>query len=201
MKPFLAITVLFITVAMGPLEAPGDPTAGKTRSATCAACHGADGNSTHPDWPKLAGQSAQYLMKQLSDYKAGARSDPLMSALAAPLTDADIADLVNFYALQTRTVGSATPALVASGERIYRGGNRGTGIPACMACHGPRGAGNPTAAVPALGGQHAAYTAKQLRAFKSGERANDPNSMMRMIAERMSDEEIEAVADYISGLH
>ncbi len=201
MKTFLKITALLVITTLGVAEAGGDPTAGKAKSVACAACHGTDGNSTNPVWPKLAGQNAQYLLKQLADFKAGERIDPMMSPMATSLTEADIADLASFYASQSITVGSAKPDLVAAGERIYRGGNRATGVAACMACHGPRGVGNPAAKYPALGGQHAAYTAKQLRAFKSGERANDPNSVMRAIAARMNDEEIDAVAAYVSGLH
>jgi cytochrome c553 len=175
--------------------------AGKAKSAACAACHGVDGNSTNGEWPKLAGQGARYLEKQLLEFKAGKRVNAIMSGQAAPLSEVDIADLAAYYASQKVRAGAADPAVVKQGERLYRGGNSGTGIAACMACHGPSGSGNPMARFPALSGQHPAYVAKALQDYRSGARDNDPNAMMRRIAERLSDREIKAVAQYIYGLH
>ena len=182
----------------GPL---GDPNAGKEKSAACAACHGADGNSTSPEWPKLAGQHPGYTAKQLHDFKSGARVNATMNGMAAGLSDQDIADLAAYYATQEVKLGGADPELVDAGEKLYRGGNSYNGVAACMGCHGPAGTGNPAAKFPSLSGQHAQYTAKALRDFRGGERANDPNEMMRRVAKRMSDREIEAVSEYIEGLH
>lgn len=178
-----------------------DPDAGKQKAQLCAACHGADGNSVTPAWPNLAGQSSEYLIKQLSDFKSGARKNPQMAPMAAPLSEADMADIAAwFHSNQTR-IGAASPDLLDAGQKLYRHGNAETGVPACMACHGPDGAGNPAAVYPLLSGQHADYTTAQLQAFRSGERNNDPNSIMRIVAAKMTDAEIKAVADYIQGLH
>lgn len=187
--------------AGNPLDPKGDAEAGKAKAASCAACHGADGNSTVATFPKLAGQNAPYLMKQLHDFKSGARKNATMSAMAAPLNDQDIDNLAAYYAAQKMSIGTADKALVAKGEKIYRGGNAATGVAACMACHGPTGAGNPAAHFPHLAGQHAQYIVAQLEAFKSGARSNDAGKMMRDIASKMSDEEMKAVASYIEGLH
>ncbi|MGH8245676.1 MAG: c-type cytochrome, partial [Gammaproteobacteria bacterium] len=132
------------------------------------------------------------------DFKSGTRKNEVMSPIAAPLSEADIADIAEFYSVQKRETGMADAGLVDAGERLYRGGNSATGVPACMACHGPAGAGNPAAGFPALSGQHAAYTRNQLRAYRASERRNGPT--MQAIAARMSEPEIEAVASYIAGL-
>jgi len=184
-------------------HAAGNAAAGKTKSAACAACHNADGNSSaNPLWPKLAGQHQKYIAKQLKDFKAGkTRRDPLMAGMVAALSEQDMADLGAYFESQTRKLGRADKKLVTLGEKVYRGGNATTGVAACIACHGPTGAGNAAAGFPAIGGQHAAYSSKALNDFKSGARSNDPNKMMRDIAGRMSDDEIKAVSDYIGGLH
>ena len=180
--------------------AAGDNATGKQKSATCAACHNADGNSANPQWPKLANQHASYTVKQLNDYKAGNRTNPIMSGMAAPLSQQDMEDLAAYFASQKITRSQADPTLVALGEQIFRGGNLTSGVSACTACHGPNGAGNPQAGFPALAGQHAEYTEMQLRVFRSMERANDAGQMMRNIAMKMTDAEIKAVASYIQGL-
>jgi len=175
--------------------AAGEATAG----AICAGCHMPDGNSVVDMFPKLAGQHAQYLAKQLSDYKSGARQDPTMTGMAATLaTEEDIANVAAFFASKEMTTATADSSKVALGKDIYRGGDMTKGLPACMGCHGPTGAGNPTAQFPSLAGQYAAYTIKQLSAFRDGTRANDSNSMMRLVAGKMSVAEIEAVANYIA---
>jgi cytochrome c553 len=197
----LLIASIASLVLLSPAHAAGDAEAGKTKSAACAACHGPDGNSPAPTFPKVAGQHADYLAKQLTEYKNGDRQNATMNAMAAALSEQDIADLAAFYASQQVTVGKAAEDKVATGEAIYRAGNSETGVSACAACHGPRGNGNPMANFPSLYGQHAEYTAAQLKAFRAGERANDANSMMRGIAQKMTDAEIEAVAQYIQGLH
>ncbi|HXH01796.1 MAG TPA: c-type cytochrome [Candidatus Competibacteraceae bacterium] len=203
---FAATCVLLGSAAVA--SAAGDAAAGKQKSATCAACHNADGNSVNPEWPKLAGQNAGYLVKQLQDFQMGmkdpkhegARLNPTMGPMAMPLSAQDMEDLAAYFASQTITPGEADPNKVALGEKLYRGGDLIKGIPACNACHGPTGAGNPAAKFPALAGQHAKYVELQLKAFRGGQRANDAGQMMRDIAAKMSDAEIEAVASYVQGL-
>jgi cytochrome c553 len=180
--------------------AAGDPAAGKAKSATCTACHNPDGNSTNPQYPKLAGQSADYLTKQLMEFKSGARVNAIMVGMVAPLSPQDMQDLAAFYASQQVARAAADPALAPAGEAIFRGGNLNTGVSACMACHGVTGAGNPAAKFPMLSAQHAEYTELQLKAFRAMERANDAGQMMRQIAAKMTDQEIKAVASYIQGL-
>lgn len=195
-----AIFSLSATFAAAPAGAAGDAAAGKAKAMACASCHGADGNSANPEWPSLAGQHAKYLAKQLANFKAGDRNNALMSPMAAPLSEQDIADIAAFFESQALKGGQADPALVDAGEKLYRGGNATSGVAACMACHGPNGMGNPQANFPRLSGQHAAYTVLQLKAFRTGERANDAGNMMRNIAARMTDAEMQAVASYMEGL-
>ncbi len=187
----------FMTTAL----AAGDAAAGKQKAAACVACHGADGNSANGEWPKLAGQNVKYLVKQLHEFKAGDRANPIMSGMAAPLSDQDMADLAAYYVNQKVAPGEADPQLVEAGQALYKGGNLTTGVSACMACHGPNGAGIPEGGFPSIAGQHAQYTETQLKAFRSMQRANDPGQMMRNIAMKMTDAEIKAVASYIQGLH
>ncbi len=198
----LAFAVLAMFGAVSTVTAAGNVAAGKTKSATCVACHSADGNSMVPTFPKLAGQHAEYIAKQLADFKSGARTDPTMAPMAAPLSEQDIADLAAYFASNTVSIGSAANAEKAAiGQKIYQGGDKNKGISACMACHGPAGSGNPGAKFPALSGQHSTYIVKALKDFRSGTRTNDPAKMMRDIAAKMSDSDIEAVAEYIAGLH
>lgn len=179
----------------------GDAQAGQEKSTTCTACHGADGNSSNPQWPKLAGQHARYTYEQLLAYQNGDRNNPVMSAQVRSLSDEDMRDLSAYYAEQTMQPGAADPELAELGESIYRGGNLESGVAACTACHGPQGKGIPMANYPRIGGQHATYVIQQLNAYRDGTRTTDPNGMMRDIASRMTDEEIEAVAEYIQGLY
>ncbi len=201
MKTILLTATIGIALAAGNAYAAGDATAGESKSAACAACHGADGNSTNPDWPKIAGQHPKYTEKQLKEFKAGRRVNALMSGMVAPLSEQDMADLAAFYATKVTSGGFVSEAELPLGEKIYRGGNAKTGVPACMSCHGPTGVGDPLAAIPALSGQHAKYIATQLYAFREGERSNDPKSMMRDVARWMTKQEIEAVSQYVAGLH
>jgi cytochrome c553 len=180
--------------------AAGDAAAGKSKSAMCAACHGVDGNSLSDGFPKLAGQSEQYISKQLADFKSGARQNAIMAPMVAALSEQDMADLGAYFASKKTAPGAVSADQVAAGEKLYRGGNKETGVPACMACHGPTGAGMPAAAWPKLSGQYSVYVETQLKAFAKGERANDMNSMMRDIASKMSDDEIKAVSAYVFGL-
>ena len=175
---------------------------GKTKAVTCAACHGADGISVNPLWPNLAGQGASYLVAQLKAFKEGTRENPLMTSQAMMLSDEDMADLAVFYAgLPAPVQAVADPDLVGKGEALYRGGDVTNQVAACIACHGPTGTGNPAAAYPALKGQHAAYTAKQLKDYASGDRVSDGKTrIMREIAGKLSADEIDALASYVQGL-
>lgn len=182
----------------------GDPAAGLLKSETCAVCHGADGNSTTPMWPKIAGMSESYLLKQLLEYQKGeqgSRYDPTMYGIVQNLQQQDLADLAAYYASQKMTMGLAQQDFIALGQQIYRGGNVLTGVPACAACHAANGEGNYLAKFPRLGGQNSQYIIDQLNKFKTQVRKNDPNKMMEDIAARLSDKEIEAVASYVAGLH
>ena len=180
----------------------GNADAGKDKSATCAGCHGADGNSAAPNFPKLAGQGSKYLIKQINDIKSGTRPVVEMTGILDALSEQDIKDIAAYYAAQSISVGQANKELVAEGESLYRAGNPATNVAACTACHGPAGAGYDLAGFPALGGQHADYTAAQLKKFRVGERVNDGDTrIMRSIAARLSDREIKALSSYISGLH
>lgn len=203
MKKLIALTLLSAVVS-APAFAMGDADQGKQKSATCSACHGADGNSTVSQWPKLAGQKQSYIVQQLMDYKAGdtsGRQNPVMAGIVAGLSTQDMQDLAAYFNGQAGTVGAASPELVEKGQQLYRGGDMDHHITACSACHGPQGQGIETAVFPKLSGQHAEYIVQQLQAFKSGQRANDLNGMMRDIAAKLSDEDMQAVASYISGLH
>lgn len=198
----LAFTVLVMMGAVGTAYAAGDANAGKTKSASCAACHGVDGNSVNPIWPKLAGQHADYIAGQLAAFKSGDRQDPTMNGMAAPLSEQDMADLGAYFASQTRSIGvPADEEKAAKGKALYVGGDKTKGVSACMACHGPSGAGNPGAGFPSLQGQQVDYVVKALKDFRSGTRTTDPQKMMRDIAAKMSDDDINAVAQYIIGLH
>ena len=192
------IAIAGLTLGLNASASAADLAAGEATAGTiCAGCHMPDGNSVVDMFPKLAGQHAQYLAKQLNDYKSGARQDATMSGMAATLaTDEDIANVAAFYASKAGSIATADNSKVALGKDIYRGGDMTKGLPACMGCHGPAGSGNPTAKFPALAGQHATYTIAQLSAFRDGTRANDSNSMMRLVAGKMSVAEIEAVANY-----
>ena len=193
-------SILLLGVANTTIAA-GDAAAGKEKSMLCAACHGADGNSVNPMWPSLAGQHEEYTIKQLHEFKNGKRNEPQMSPMAMPLSDQDIEDLAAYYASQKAKPAYAADEELELGEKLYRAGNAKTGLAACTACHGPDGAGNPAANYPSINGQHADYTAAQLQAFKTEKRNNDTNSMMRSVAGKMTNEEIQAVSNYIQGLH
>jgi len=203
MKNYLVITMsLLVLMVFTTARAEGDLEAGKTKSATCVACHSVDGNSVNPEWPKLAGQHEGYLIQQLLYFSDGERDNAIMKGIAANLTDQDRADLAAYFASQKVAYGTAAPELVELGERIYRGGNSESGVAPCMGCHGPKGAGNPPANYPALRGQHAKYVENQMHGFAEGNRINENSiKMMQITASRMTNKEIRAVASYIQGLH
>lgn len=170
-------------------------------NTVCVACHGVDGNSPAPANPKLASQHPDYLNKQLANFKSGERKNPIMMGMVAALTPDDMKNLAAYYGGQKLAPAAAKDkALAAQGEKIYRGGIAAMGVPACSGCHGPAGSGIP-AMFPRLAGQHGEYIETQLKTFRNGERANDPGKMMQMVAMKMSDQDIKAVAEYITGLH
>ncbi|MEQ7920991.1 c-type cytochrome [Xanthomonas sp. WHRI 1810A] len=180
----------------------GDPAAGRAKTAVCGACHGPDGNSMAPNFPKLAGQGQRYLLKQLHEIKDGKRVVLEMTGLLNNSNDQDLADMAAYFAGQKGSVGAADPNLVARGEALFRGGKLDQGLPACTGCHSPNGTGNSAAGFPHLGGQHADYIKKQLTAFREGERTNDGDTMvMRSIAAKLSNKDIDALSAYIQGLH
>ncbi|MCB1846012.1 MAG: cytochrome c4 [Halieaceae bacterium] len=185
----------------------GDAAAGEAQTMVCAACHGADGNSAVPTFPKLAGQGQKYLYKQLQDIRDGARPVPTMAGQLDGKSNQDLADIAAYYAAQSRTGGQTDPELLALGEAVYRGGIPERDVAACTACHSPTGAGNAPAGFPALAGQHAEYIAAQLVAYRRGYedetgRINDGDTrIMRITAFGLSDREIEAVSSYAAGLY
>lgn len=200
----LIVSLLLTLGITGVAHAAGDAAAGQAKAAVCGACHGPDGNSPAPNFPKLAGQGERYLTKQMQDIKSGKRTVLEMTGLLTNLSDQDLADLAAYFASQKGSVGAADPKLVARGEQLFRGGNLEKGLPACTGCHSPNGAGNAAASFPRLSGQHATYIAKQLTDFRKEEagRANDGDAMtMRTIARKLSDEDIAALSSYIQGLH
>jgi len=197
MKLLLIISLLFLAANNTVFAA--DASAGKTKAATCIACHGVDGNSFNPEWPSLAGQDAGYLAKQIRNFKSGERTNDLMAPMVAPLTDADIDDISAHFASQTLAEATTKEEYVALGAKIYTGGTNG--VTACTACHGPTGTGLPAAGFPQVSGQKIQYVINQLNNFKSGTRSNDANGMMRDISAAMNEEQIVAIANYLAGLH
>jgi len=188
----------------GAAAAPeGNAESGRAKSATCAACHGADGNSATPDWPSLAGQHPSYIVRQLKAFKSGDRQNVTMMPFAQMLSDQDVLDVATYFSMQKPTPKGADPALVSLGQQIYRGGVPERGIAACIACHGPGGHGNAFAAYPRIGGQHSAYVAKTLKEYASGDRRSDVevNQMMRNVAALLLDDEIRALSSYVQGLN
>ena len=199
-KCLVTVLVVMGMMVAGGAQAAGDVDAGQARAALCIACHGPGGNSLNPMWPKLAGQHPAYIVKQLQLFKGGVRKDPMMAPMAVALDEKAMADLAAYFSSQKRSAGVAAADKVELGGKIYRGGNKASGVAACMACHGPTGAGNPAANFPNLAGQQAIYVEKALKDFRSGARVTDPNMMMRGVAAKMTDAEITAVAQFVQGL-
>ena len=195
------VSAAVISLAASLVSAQGDAAAGQAKAALCATCHGNDGNSELAINPKLAGQNTNYLVKQLMDFKSGARPSVTMAAMVLSLSEQDMQDIAAWYASQQVTVQGADPELLELAESLYRAGNKELSVAACSACHSPTGQGNAPAGFPALGGQHAEYTLQQLKAFRSGDRENDTSAMMRTVVERLTDNELEALASYVSGLN
>jgi cytochrome c553 len=194
----------------GPVDpyAHGSIQNGTSKVAVCSSCHGPNGNSTNPEWPRLAGQSAVYIAEQLRLFKSGVRNNPIMKPLAGTLSDQDIADVAVYYQAQTVSGLEADPSFWKAGSDLYRRGDKARNIPACIACHGPAGRGNPAAGYPALRAQESVYVAKQLSDYASGARytgtnvaAADPNSVMMLtIAKRLTPEDIRNLASYVQGM-
>ena len=217
MKKSLAAVVLVLSGSFAALPAfaampKGDPAAGQALAGACAACHGADGNSPSPAFPKIAGQHAKYTYKQLQAFKSGERNNALMAGIAAGLSDQDMANVSAYFAQQKQTGGAANPELAAEGERLYRGGDSSKGLTSCAGCHGPSGKGNSFAGYPRIGGQYADYIRTQLRAYRAAGREDMTDDKrvtggvgtepgpMQMIAAKLSDKDIEALSSYIQGL-
>jgi len=178
----------------------GDAAAGAQKAAICGACHGATGNSVNPEWPNLAGQHESYIVAQLQAFKQAKRDNPLMMPNAAALSDQDMQDLGAHFASQALAGLEADPSNYRTGEKLYRGGDSERKLPACIACHGPQGKGNGPARYPALRSQHAVYTYNQLKAFAEGRRSTPGNDIMQVIAARLTDDEMRAIASYTQGL-
>ena len=202
----LLLAATFNVNAADQAPAKADPAKAKPiAESVCVGCHGVDGNSPAAPNPNLAGQHAAYIAKQLSNFKPvgdkpALRDNAIMAGMAAGLSDEDIRNLAAYFSQQKLTPAVAKDEkLIAEGQKLWRMGDFEKGIPACAGCHGPAGAGLP-AQYPALAGQYAEYTEDQLKKFRAGERGNDPEKMMRMIADKMSDQQIKAVAEYAAGL-
>ncbi|MCK8087190.1 c-type cytochrome [Vibrio sp. 1CM8B] len=188
--------------------AQGSIEAGKAKSQTCVACHGADGNSLITQYPKLAGQHEKYLEKQLKELKLGmtsggkqGRYEPVMGAMAMPLSEEDMADLAAYYASLPISSNSTPENVVDEGKVLYTAGNAERGVTACVACHGPRGNGTELSGFPKISGQHADYIKAQLEKFRDGDRNNDMNAMMRDVAKKLTDADIDTLSKYVGGLH
>jgi cytochrome c553 len=201
MKRFwiLAITISSTIVSNSALPA-GSVEAGATKAVVCQACHGANGNSTNPEWPSLAGVGADYIADQLKNFKEGKRNNPVMMPNAMSLSADDMADLGAYFDSLINTGLEADPSYWQAGQKLYQGGDPARAIPACMACHGPTGAGNEPAKFPALRGQQSVYLAKQLNDYVSGARATGPNGIMQTVAKRLSAEDIRNLSSYLQGI-
>ncbi|PWV78811.1 c-type cytochrome [Halomonas sp. A11-A] len=200
----LAFTMGAVGAAHADLEADADAAAGREKAQSCAACHGPSGISPSSAFPHLAGQQMSYTAKQIMDIRDGRRLVPQMAGQVDDFSDQDAWDVAKYFAEQDANLGQVDPdntEQLARGEELYRAGDLSRGIPACAACHTPTGEGIGSAAYPALSGQFVEYTVATLQAFASGERANDPANIMRDIAAKMSDDDMEAVANYMYGLH
>lgn len=200
-KLILVAVALFASVTMN-VAVAGDAAAGKAKSAACGGCHGFDGNSPIPTYPKLAGQNEAYIAKQVKDFKANTtRQNAIMLGMVAALSDDDAADIGAYFQAQTLAAAATfDESKIAAGRDLYKGGDMQKGIPACQACHGPKGSGTAGIGYPQLGGQYTEYTLAQLKAFKDGSRTNDDKMLMRSIVEKLSDEDMVAVANYIASL-
>ena len=210
-KTIIILASILITSLTNPILAAGDAEAGQAKSATCMGCHGLAGNSTISNFPKLAGQGKAYIVKQLQYFKSGERGNAMMAGVALSLSDQDMEDVAAYYSIQTISENSAkgSEEMIELGRKIYVGGKMDTQTTACIACHGPKGKGIPTAGFPAVAAQHADYTASQLKAFRQysinqqtdSDGVERVNEMMNNVAMGLTNEEIDALSQYIAGLH
>ena len=210
-KIVIILASILITSLSNPILAVGDAEAGQAKSATCMGCHGLAGNSTIPNFPKLAGQSEAYIVKQLQYFKSGERGNAMMAGVALSLSDQDMEDVAAYYSIQTISENSAkgSEEMIELGRKIYVGGKMDTQTTACIACHGPKGKGIPTAGFPSVAAQHADYTSSQLKAFRQysinqqtdSDGVERVNEMMNNVAMGLTNEEIDALSQYIAGLH
>jgi cytochrome c553 len=192
-----ARTLALFAVFLAPIAHGAD--AAEIATTVCAACHGADGNSVAPMFPKLAGQQEAYLSKQLTEFISGKRKNEIMEPIIATIGKGDVAGLAAYYAGQKQAPGEvADAAIVDAGKKLYADGNTDSGVPACMGCHLENGMGNER--YPRLAGQHQTYTQQQMADFKAGKRNNDKGKVMRAVAERMTEQEMKAVSEYIASL-
>jgi cytochrome c553 len=210
-KTIIILASILITSLINPILAAGDAEAGQAKSATCMGCHGLAGNSTIPNFPKLAGQGEAYIVKQLQYFKSGERKNAMMAGVALSLSDQDMEDIAAYYSIQTISENSAqgSEKMIELGRKIYVGGKMDTQTTACIACHGPKGKGIPTAGFPSVAAQHADYTSSQLKAFRQysinqqtdSDGVERVNEMMNNVAMGLTNEEIDALSQYIAGLH
>ena len=198
-------TLICLSLVFTAFVYAGDIEKGKTKAAMCTSCHGVDGNSSNPVWPKIAGQHEKYLTRQLELFKSGERKGTVMSGMTAALSQRDMEDISAFFASQKSNIGSSDENLIAKGKAIYEGGKSKLNIPACMACHGISGKGNPLSGYPVLASQHAAYTEQRLLAYKAGETVKNEGDVnghiMAGVVKYLDDDEIKAVANYLQGLY
>jgi cytochrome c553 len=205
----LALSLSLVLGLVGHANAlEGNAEAGKAKAATCTACHGGDGNSMIDMYPKIAGQHAEYIYEQLKAFKLGltsggkeGRNDPVMGGMSMPLNDQDMKDLAVYFASQEMSPGKTPESVVEQGKKLYTSGDTERGIPACTACHGPKGTGMQLAGFPQISFQHATYTKLSLEKFRDGTRNNDKNGMMQDIAAKLTDKDIEILSKYLGGLH
>jgi len=197
----LLVAVIAVLSFVNVAQAQGDIDAGKTKSATCVACHGADGNSPSNLYPKIAGQHASYLVKQLQEFKSGERDNAIMLGMVAGLSEQDMEDLAAYFSSQTTTPETVSEEVAEAGKKFYMGGDKSRNIPGCTACHGPRGNGLELAKFPKISGQHPAYLKLQLENFRDNLRHNSANGMMQDISGKLTDKDIELLSKYISALH
>lgn len=196
---------ILMSLILSGLVMAGDAELGKAKSGMCAACHGVDGNSINPVWPSLAGQHPSYIARQLALFKSGERKGTVMPGMVAGLSAEDMDNLGSYFAAQKPKIGSADESLLVAGKALYQGGDTKMKIPACMACHGVTGKGNPLSGYPVLAGQHSAYVEQRLKAYRAGEviaNEDDTNGkVMAGVAQYLTDDQIKAVANYVQGLY
>lgn len=196
---YITLSLLLLATS-GTVFAGGNPIAGKDKIILCMGCHGADGSGSSSLFPKLAEQGEAYLAKQIRDFKSGARKEEHMTSMAETIDPADIDNIAAYFSGQPHKKGNSSTAETTTGRQIYSTGITGKGVTACISCHGKQALGVPVLKYPSLAGQYQEYLVKTLKDFRSGMRNNDPGKVMQSIATKLSDQEIDAVANYIGGL-